>query len=50
MRLYRADFGGRRQQLTFAAAHLPQGDDAWLRERIESIRVRYGRFDWRVAE
>ncbi len=45
MRLYRADFGGRAEQLEFAASRLPELRDR-LAERPERPRVRYGRFDW----
>ncbi len=48
LRLYRADFGSRRQRLAFAARHLPALDDC-LRQRGGDVRVRYSRFDWTVA-
>ncbi|HXG40988.1 MAG TPA: hypothetical protein VNJ28_08600, partial [Candidatus Limnocylindrales bacterium] len=48
MRLYRADFGNRRQQLEFAARYLPDLK-GWIDDRGERVRVAYGRFDWSVA-
>jgi hypothetical protein len=47
MRIYAADFGGRDEQLRFAAARVPQ-----LAERLgggERITISYGRFDWGVV-
>ena len=48
MRLYSADFGGRREQLRFASRFLPEVA-AWLAEAPGGPRVRYGRFDWTAA-
>jgi hypothetical protein len=48
MRIYAADFGGRDEQLRFAARYLPELE-RWLEDRRQPIRVRYGRFDWTVA-
>ncbi|MGI8461788.1 MAG: DUF547 domain-containing protein [Solirubrobacterales bacterium] len=47
MRIYAADFGGREDQLRFAAARLPELD-SWLADR-GCPEVSYGSFDWRVA-
>lgn len=48
MRLYAADFGGRVEQLDFAAHHLP--DLAEVRnDGCARVRVRHGRFDWTSA-
>jgi hypothetical protein len=46
MRLYRGDFGGREEQLEFAAARLPRL--AQLRSGPAGLKVGYGRFDWRA--
>jgi hypothetical protein len=46
MRIYARDFGGREEQLRFAAQHLPRSAD-WLGQ--DGWRVAYGRFDWRVV-
>ena len=48
MRLYRADFGGRREALEFAARHLGADDASWLRS-TSGVRVEYGNFDWTLA-
>jgi hypothetical protein len=49
MRLYRRDFGSSRNQLDFAARHLP--DLEGLRESCgKRVQVGYGRFDWTAAE
>jgi Protein of unknown function, DUF547 len=45
MRLYRADFGDRDQQLRFLARHLPEVSEL-LDPRAGRLRIRYGRFDW----
>ena len=45
MRLYRADFGGKEAQLSFAAAHLPELAD-WGQREHGRVRIRYRRFDW----
>jgi hypothetical protein len=47
MRIYAADFGGHAEQFNFAARYLPQLAE-WLDEGARA-RIRYGRFDWRVA-
>jgi len=47
MRIYSADFGRREAQLRFAAARLTELTE-YLADR-DRPRVRYGRFDWRVA-
>jgi Protein of unknown function, DUF547 len=44
MRIYRADFGRRREQLEFAARYLP-AVSGWIGDGAE-IRIGYGRFDW----
>jgi hypothetical protein len=49
MRLYSADFGQPTEQLELAARYLP-AVEACLREAGDRLRVRYGRFDWTVAE
>jgi hypothetical protein len=49
VRHYRADFGGARGGLMFAARHLPGPDGAWVREHSERIRVRYSSYDWGLA-
>ena len=48
MRLYRADFGHRREQLAFAAAHLPDVADC-LGEGGTELKLGYARFDWTAA-
>jgi hypothetical protein len=48
MRLYRADFGDRDQQLEFAARYLPELRD-WIDDEAGQVRLGYGRFDWTVA-
>lgn len=48
MRLYRADFGSRSEQLAFAARHLPAVEELRAREGGEP-RIGYARFDWTVA-
>jgi hypothetical protein len=48
MRIYRADFGRRREQLEFAARYLPEVEER-LQARGGRLRVRYGRFDWTAA-
>lgn len=48
MRIYRADFGGRDEQVRFAARYVPQLAE-WIGLRPDPIRVTYGRFDWSVA-
>ena len=48
MRLYRADFGGRREQFAFAARFLPEVADCLAREGGR-VRLRYARFDWTAA-
>ncbi len=48
MRLYRADFGSRDEQLAFAAAHVP-GVRECLERRSRTPRVRYSKFDWTVT-
>jgi hypothetical protein len=48
MRLYRADFGGRADQLRFAGRYLPVLA-AHLREAPPILHVTYGRFDWSAA-
>ena len=48
MRLYRADFGDRDRQLEFVAARLPEVGTC-LGAAAGSLRVDYGRFDWRAA-
>jgi hypothetical protein len=47
MRIYRADFGRRREQLEFAARYLPEVR-GWIGNGAE-IRIGYGRFDWTAA-
>jgi hypothetical protein len=47
MRLYRADFGGRADQIAFAAERVPEIERCLGEGR--RTRVRYGRFDWTVA-
>ncbi len=49
MRLYSPDFGDRGAALEFAARHLDADDGAWVREGGPK-RVRYGKFDWTLAE
>jgi len=49
MKLYRRDFGDRRDQLRFAAPRLTDQDRAWLGERHGALRVRYSRFDWTMV-
>lgn len=49
MRLYGSDFGSREQQLELAAKHLPEVADS-LRGGAGGLALRYGRFDWTVAE
>jgi hypothetical protein len=46
LKLYRADFGNRKEQLRFAARHVPQLDA--LLEQEEKPSVSYASFDWRV--
>ena len=48
MRLYRADFGNRRQQVEFAARFLANLKDS-IDDGRKRVRVAYGRFDWTVA-
>lgn len=48
MRLYRADFGDRTQQLEFASRFLPPLA-GMLGENRPGVRIRYTRFDWTVA-
>lgn len=48
MRLYRRDFGGRGGMIAFAAARLP--DAEWLRRPGSRVRLRFNRFDWRMAQ
>jgi hypothetical protein len=48
LRLYAADFGDRTSQLDFAARHLPDLETC-VREAGPRLKVRYGRFNWRVA-
>jgi hypothetical protein len=48
MRLYRADFGRRTEQLAFAAKRLPAVRDCVERNR-RAVKVGYSRFDWTVA-
>lgn len=48
MRIYAADFGGRDQQVRFAARYVPRLDGL-LADRSDPIRITYGRFDWSVA-
>jgi hypothetical protein len=49
LKLYRADFGPPRRQLEFVIERLPADDAAWLRERRDRLRVRYGTYDWTIA-
>lgn len=42
------DFGG--DVLGFVARHLPAGDAAWIRERRESLRVRWFDYDWSLND
>ena len=48
MRLYAHDFGGRDEQLAFAARYLSPVRDC--REQSGAVSVRYGRFDWTAAD
>jgi Protein of unknown function, DUF547 len=48
MRLYRADFGDRADQLELAARHVPAVGAAGERHG-ERLEVRHGRFDWTSA-
>jgi hypothetical protein len=48
MRIYRVDFGRRREQLELAARYLPEVR-GWIGDGAE-IRIEYGRFDWTAAQ
>ena len=48
MKLYRRDFGKRDAIIRFAAAHLPES--GWIEEAGGDLRLRFSRFDWRMAQ
>jgi hypothetical protein len=48
MRLYRADFGGRDEQLAFATRHVPAVREC-LKRGTGDPKVGYSRFDWTVT-
>jgi hypothetical protein len=52
MKLYRGDFGaGRDADLVgFAARYLPADEAAWIEANADELRVRTGRFDWKLVE
>lgn len=47
--LYRRDFGPDPELVELAAAAIGGADGDWIRERSGSLRLRYSRFDWRLA-
>jgi hypothetical protein len=47
MKLYRRDFGESDAMVRFAVAHLPDSD--WIEEAGDALRLRFSRFDWRMA-
>jgi hypothetical protein len=44
--LYAQDFGSRTDAIRFTARHLDGPDAAWLEANADSVRVRFGGYDW----
>jgi hypothetical protein len=47
--LYRSDFGPDRELAEQAADAIGGADGDWLRRHSESVRLKFGRFDWRLT-
>jgi hypothetical protein len=49
VKLYRTDFGERRDLLALATRTLQPGDADWIRSHAAELRLAFARFDWQLG-